>query len=242
MDAIEVTVEQLVEGLRALRSRGSVRLSLELLTDQSAHLRGRDNPYRGRLVQKRFRLEGGIGPDYEGAVNRRLERLGEQPTFQAGKAAWGERIEDAFAQYGDRLYLIVHEGSRGPESYLVDGLPVETSDILPHLRTRPEPVQEVGTDGRPVRPVLHKRIALDSIVSVTYGGQTYIVRQSTPAPATVVDPVVAEIEGLENHLAYLKDQQDSAYQRFVRAVNKSWETEQALNALKAKLESTETVQ
>lgn len=159
-----LTQQQLVEALRSLRERvGSVILTVEI--DTEPKLKKRGNPYAERVVRKRFRMNGSLGPDYEAAVNRRLERAGEEPNFEAQERSWGERSEDAFVTYGDRQYLVLHERSRSEAVYSVDGETVDAEVLKPYFPAQKEREETVK----------YRNVFLGNVRSVTFGGETYTV-------------------------------------------------------------------
>jgi len=72
---------------------------------------GKKNPMQGRVrkIHSRFLsmvFDNKVKNSYEAMVNRRLEQMGEEPTFSAGSLPWGTKIEGtACIEHKGNYYL-----------------------------------------------------------------------------------------------------------------------------------------
>lgn len=166
VEVVEVTEDELVDLIRSWRLRGNPIVSVDLETVPSnirktSADKTQVNPYYGRLT-KRFTVSASVGPNYERAVNRALEKAGEEPDFEAGERAWGERNEDVIVEHKGARYLVLHEHTRSQEVFVVDGTQVvEKAELLPFIAP-PKP-----------GPVTYRNPKLESVRAVRYSGKLY---------------------------------------------------------------------
>lgn len=146
-----------------------------LITETDARLRKTGNPYGN--VRKVSRVNVCLGFKYEAAVNRQLVREGAAADFQAAERAWGEHVEGApLVENKGKLYLNAKvERSLGHEYFAEDGTPLSHADVAPFLPAKGANRQ--GTE----KEIIVRTYSLDSIRSLAYGGEQYVLLQDVPA-------------------------------------------------------------
>lgn len=123
-----------------------------------------------RLI-KRSELSVMLGSSYQNAVNKQLEKAGEEANFEP-QLLWrgdGEHVEGSSflvkRKGSDKLYLAYRVLKTLVESFwLPDGSPAKVTDYLNYL-----PLPPKGE-----KPVIWRTVSLDNVKSVIYDGKEWI--------------------------------------------------------------------
>ncbi len=158
-----------VEKLRAILAdiKGAKPISFVAMTE--VDLLKTDNPF-GKVF-KVSRVSAFTGTNYENAVNRALVKAGEQPTFEAEKRRWGQRLSSALVEHKGSFYLPAQILKARSSMYLTRDrrgrlVPVDKKLIEPYMPAKKE---------SPV-PITYRDYALSSIVSFNGEGQRLSIR------------------------------------------------------------------
>jgi len=148
-----------------------------IITETDARLKKTGNPFGP--VRKISRVNVCLGFQYEAAVNRQRTREDSEADFEARPRQWGERISAMLIGHKGRTYLET-KVQRALETSYIDATGKELSkeDVSPFLPARSKSRQEVADE------VIVRDYALDSIRSLAFGGETYLLTQAT-APVAV---------------------------------------------------------
>lgn len=190
-----ITHEQLREKLAALKS--ATPIAFTAITKVEAKKKGEVIEYGSELVAS----EGGVSPTrnpkiienpwqtimklakvqaftgnpFQSAVRKQEERENQSPTFVAGDRPWGENVSPALIQKGDSFYLatqILHSSEPIYMEKTNAGLKIlNTDSVKPFL---PAPAYRFKQQLE--KPVVRKDYSLESIVSISMGGEKYRVR------------------------------------------------------------------
>jgi hypothetical protein len=140
------------------------------------------NPWGKDGVKKLTRLNAMIGTDHELSIQRQQAREGQEADFLAAPRSWGVRIGPGLVEHRGQyylplqlspvnavrpLYLVPRE--RGAKTILT-AVPKEI--VAPWL----SPARDERVYQGVVRPVVRRDLRLDSIVSITLGGEKYRIR------------------------------------------------------------------
>lgn len=183
-----------------LSDRLSTRRGAQIVTmiarTQPALKGGKKSPLAGKLVEKVSRVNGIVNWSYENAVNN--QRMREETPLDANGAVehfisdprkWGQRIHgSAFVRHihkdsGEkRVYVeFKHQNSLGYQ-YFIDGLPVDASEVEPHLRDKSESSrQQVENE------VILRDYRLSSIEHITFGGEQFALHVCPLEESTLYD-------------------------------------------------------
>lgn len=135
---------------------------------------GKSNPQQGRVTKLHtganvmlFTNKG--GSSYAKMVERRLGNEGKDPaSFELQPRKWGERIPNTpFIEHKGKHYIEVIFLRPGTSQYLLDGKPVDKSEIegLPS----PREAEQGGLDNK----VIIRSYSLDSIKAIRIDGTEY---------------------------------------------------------------------
>jgi hypothetical protein len=154
-----ITVDQLKRGLRTIRTKGAVILTIRALT--TPELIG-DHPYQGKEVVKEYTANFILGANWEDFKQRQREKKGGKGKFRAGPHAWATYVDSCILtnREGTKEYLRLIHRARISEGFAVDGEQIDASNIEPWIR--------------PPRGE-YRNVYLDNIISITWGGETYTV-------------------------------------------------------------------
>ncbi len=113
----EITIEQLKDGLRIIRQKGAVMLTIAAET--IPELVG-DHPFKGKAVVKFYTANFLLGIDYP----------------SDGPHAWATYVDKCIVSNrdGTREYLRLVERSRILERFIIDGRETPTQEVLPWVR------------------------------------------------------------------------------------------------------------
>jgi len=105
---------------------------------------------------------------YAEMVKRRMVKEGKNPDeFQLKPRAWGTRVENSpFIKHNDKYYFECIFINPGKSTYLLDGEPIDKSEIegLPQDKEKTE--TEIKSQGGIEDKVVLRTFALESIVSI----------------------------------------------------------------------------
>lgn len=162
------TQANLIETLQSIRGATFATL----VTETDAKLR-KNNPFG--TVRKVSRVNVCLGFQYEAAVNRQRDREGSEPDFQAAPRQWGER-QGMIVRHKGRTYLET-KVERSLETVYLDasGRQIPVDDLRPYMLARSGSSRQ-GTD----KEIVVRDYALDSIRSLAFGGETYVMLQEIP--------------------------------------------------------------
>ncbi len=137
---------------------------------------GKKNPFQGRVMK---RMSGAQvmcftnqnGSAYEAMVKRRLVQEGKDADdFQLSPRAWGHRIDGTpFVEHKGNFYLEVIFLKAGEVEYLVDGQPVDKSEIEGLDDTKSDNEGQGGLANK----VIIRSFSLDSITALRANGQEW---------------------------------------------------------------------
>lgn len=110
--------------------------------------------------------------DYRSIVNRRLDKVGEEPVVEVQPRKWGVRIGGTpFVEHKGNLYLECLCGRTVSTQYFLDGNPVDKADISQYLLPKKESdLYGLGED----KPIW-RDIRLDHIRQIVVDHTTYRV-------------------------------------------------------------------
>lgn len=146
-----------------------------LITETDARLKKTGNPYG--QVRKVSRVNVCLGFQYEAAVNRQRTREGAEADFEAAPRQWGERKPGTMlVEHKGKLYLETKvERSLGCVYLDASGKELTAEQVAPFLPAKGASRQEVEKE------ILVRDYALESIRSLSFGGEQYVMLQDVPA-------------------------------------------------------------
>ena len=108
---------------------------------------------------------------YDNMVKRRLEQEGKDPeSFVLKPRKWGDRIPNTpFIEHKGEMYLDVIYHKAGKTHYLLDGQPIDKTDIIGLPEDRVDHKQQAGLNNQ----VKVRTLKMESIVAIRYNGQEY---------------------------------------------------------------------
>ena len=147
-----------------------------LITETDARLKKTGNPFGP--VRKVSRVNVCLGFLYGAAVNRQRTREGLEADFQAAPRQWGERIPGTMlVTHKGKLYLETKvERSLGCVYLTASGQELTAEQVEPFLPNRSE-----STRQETEKEILVRDYALESIRSLSFGGEQYVMLQDVPA-------------------------------------------------------------
>jgi len=150
-----------------------------IITETDARLKKTGNPFGP--VRKVSRVNVCLGFQYEAAVNRQRTREESEADFEARPRQWGERVSAMLIGHKGRTYLETKvQKSLGVTYIDANGRELSADEVRPFLPARSKSRQEVASE------IIVRDYALDSIRSLTFGGEEYVMLQevaTAPAPA-----------------------------------------------------------
>jgi hypothetical protein len=160
-------LELLLRNVKGTTLAGVVILTVPQVNKK---VNGVANPIHGR-VQKRAHRNVVLGFKYENSVNNQRIREDKDADFVAEPRAWGVRIDGTpLVSHNDNLYLECKVERVVEAQYLLDGQPVEDSEVEPYLPVRkPSSRQEVD------RPVVLIDVKLENVEQLRIFGEVYNV-------------------------------------------------------------------
>jgi hypothetical protein len=147
---------------------------ITLVTLTVPELRRTGNPYGPNEVLKKATVTGVIGADYEATVKvNQMYVAGVAPTFKAGKAPWGERVNGSLVEHKNAFYVSVLGGKSSDVSYIdTKGQTVEFDKISPYMPARAENKKQADA-GLTESQVVPRNYKIASILIATIGDTTY---------------------------------------------------------------------
>lgn len=146
-----------------------------LITETDARLKKTGNPFGD--VRKVSRVNVTLGFQYENAVNRQRTREGTDADFEAAPRQWGERISPMLIGHKGKTYLETKvERSLGYTYLDATGKELTPEEIAPYL-----PAKSANSRQETEKEILVRDYALESIRSLSMGGEQYVMLQDVPA-------------------------------------------------------------
>lgn len=147
-----------------------------LITETDARLKKTGNPFGP--VRKVSRVNVCLGFQYESAVNRQRTREGTVADFEAAPRQWGTRLPGSMlVEHKGKLYLETKvERSLGCVYLDASGKELTAEQVAPFLPARSE-----STRQETEKEILVRDYALESLRSVSFGGEQYVMLQDVPA-------------------------------------------------------------
>ncbi len=156
---------QLVQTLQ--KRKGAQVISIVTETDP-----GKSKAHKGQCLKRSY-VNGMIGWHYVNAVNRQRGREGNAEDFQVKPRKWGVRVKGTpFVEHKGNLYLEMKVEKVFQTQYLIGGVVVPRERVEDHLRLHRPSSPSQGID----KEVILRDYKLESIIQVTLGGNTYMVR------------------------------------------------------------------
>lgn len=153
--------------------KGASAINISALVDTGARKTG--NPFAE--VLKLSKVNGMTGTDYENGVNNQQMREGNAPTFVVSPRKWGVRISPALVEHKGRKYLSFRPLNTTRPTFFAR----QSSGVL--LQVSKEtvakflPAQKSSAPAQGVqKEIFYRDYALDSITSLSIGGEKYRVR------------------------------------------------------------------
>lgn len=164
-----------IDGLIPLLATVKGATFATLITETDARLRKTGNPFGE--VTKVSRINVCLGFHYEAAVNRQRAREGAETDFEAAPRQWGERISPNLISHKGKMYLETKvERSLGYTYFDAKGQELTAKQVAPFLPSRGGNRQETEKE------IVVRDYALESIRSLAFGGETYVLLQDVMAP------------------------------------------------------------
>jgi hypothetical protein len=161
-----------------------------ICTDTDARLKKTGNPYG--QVRKLSRVNVCLGFQYKNAVNRQRLREGSEGDFEAEPRQWGRRVPGTmFVEHNDKLYLETKvEKSLNHTYFAADGTMLTEEQVAPYL-----PARSKSSRQETEKEILVRDYALDSIRSLSFGSEVYLLLHDLPETMAVKVKQEAEFPG-----------------------------------------------
>lgn len=167
-----ITQKALIETLNDIKGATFATI----ITETDARLKKTGNPFGP--VRKVSRVNVCLGFQYEAAVNRQRTREESEADFEARPRQWGERVSAMLIGHKGRTYLETKvQKSLGVTYIDATGKELSKEEVAAFLPARSKSRQEVASE------IIVRDYALDSIRSLTFGGEEYVMLQEVEAPA-----------------------------------------------------------
>lgn len=192
MKTLESTVS-LATLANILANANNNYIRIEWESDHSSRLNKRGmvngeqvtNPYRGKLITKRYIATCRNNFKFNNSVKNQCARMGKpKPSYQCGPRTWGKHVNfTPFVIHNNetegirRLHLHLLPSlyfETSTTGYYVNGKKVSLDKIMPFVKTRKEPKTVLDQARRDNHPV---NARLDDVIRVKVGGKYYKVSQ-----------------------------------------------------------------
>ena len=131
-------------------------------------------------VRKVSRVNVCLGFQYDNAVNRQRTREGADNDFEAAPRQWGVKVTPMIVEHKGRFYLETKvENSLGTQYIDEDGKEIPFAIVEPFLPSRSKSNRQ-----KTEKEILVRDYALDSIKTIAFGGETYLMNTAL-APVAV---------------------------------------------------------
>lgn len=141
---------------------------------------GKSNILQGRVTKQNsgasiMVFQNKTGSAYDKMVRRRLEKEGKNPeSFELQPRTWGTRIPNTpLIEHKGQLYLEVIFLKSGKSVYLLDGQPIDKSEIVGLKESNMSEESQAGLDDK----VIIRTFKLDSIKRLKIGDREYIINE-----------------------------------------------------------------
>jgi len=173
--ADSITQEQLVEKIRAADKTGATPVSITAVTIPQQKKGG--NTFLP--IYKVSQINGMIGADYGGSVERQRAREGKEGGFKAG-SGWGEHETPSLVRGKNGLSMAIQPtqrsggGKRQPVYVGTQGgnFKVLTPEEWGPFVSTQKPEDTAASQGVD-RPVIYRRVLVSNIAGITIGGKEY---------------------------------------------------------------------
>jgi len=157
-----------------------------IIAETDAGLKKTGNPFGP--VRKVSRVNVCLGFQYESAVNRQRTREGTEADFQSAPRQWGTRIPGSMlVEHKGKLYLETKvEKSLGYVFLDANGKELTAEEVAPFL-----PARSKSTRQETEKEILVRDYALESLRSLSMGGEQYVMLQDVPA--LVAERILAQV-------------------------------------------------
>lgn len=131
------------------------------------------------VVTKLVKAQIQFNYSYENAVNNRLEKQGNEGSFEADKLPWGEwLIPNKIITHKGSLYVRYYDyvGANKDSNWFVNGTPAtdeELDKIFTYLRSKDNSSKKQAEFGLIDNQVKPKVVKAENIISMRVGGTTY---------------------------------------------------------------------
>lgn len=137
--------------------------------------------FDGAVVTKRFEGAVQLNYTYENAVNNRLEKQGNERTFESAPLRWGEWeiFNKVITHKGARYlrYYGCNTTNKPNVEYFVNGRPAtaeETDRLKAYEATKYKASARQSAEGLNTNQVVVRDVAFENVQYLKVGGQTYI--------------------------------------------------------------------
>lgn len=131
-------------------------------------------------VRKVSRVNVCLGFQYENAVNRQLGREDQEADFQAAPRQWGTKVTPMIVEHKDKFYIETKVEKSLDSQYIdEDGKEIPFALVEPFLPAKRKSTRQ-GTD----KEILVRDYSLDSLKTIAFGGETYLMNTAL-APVAV---------------------------------------------------------
>lgn len=170
--------------------KGQMGICVTYLVDAS--MNKTNNPYYGRVKKLTTISNARLGVSYTNCVNGKLERMGEQPNYQAGKSTT-DFVNDFIqvSKDGTKYYLKVGINSRTTTDsvYYLDGriaTDQEMADIKNHLKKSAPSQRQIAAGIDADEVYRHITPNVENIIHIWQGGTTLYDRSQSQPQAVAV--------------------------------------------------------
>jgi len=174
---VTVTPAELMARVSEIKASTIVGVTIQTPVKMLKRSRKDKSPCVLGKISKRTVMSCAFGTDYERGVNRRLEKEGSSPEFQAMPHAWADRVEDKPAictnKAGDTFYANLRVLGVQSVEYLQDGQPIDAAELVDYLPKKSTSSRQ-GTEDQ----VIWRTVKFTSFESVRASGVEIIVSQA----------------------------------------------------------------
>ena len=156
-----------------------------MIVETDARLKKTGNPFGP--VRKVSRVNVTLGFQYANAVNRQRTREGAEADFEAAPRQWGVKVTPMLVEHKGKTYLETKvERSLGYVFLDANGRELSADQVAPFL-----PARSGSNRQETEKEILVRDYALESIRSLSMGGEQYVMLQDVPA--TVAARILAQV-------------------------------------------------
>lgn len=178
--------------------KGTTMITVDMDSPMDSKMKKTGNPYLNQGLIKKVTLNGLIGFDYAGNVNRLASKEGKDER-EAKPRKWGVLTENRlFVTHKEQYYLQMRvEHSTDPVYMLADGSTIPTECVKPFLPTKSKSSTQADLNGE----IIVRDIKMENITGMRFkhGDYTLIPEGVNPikTPVHETEPVTGKIEKIE---------------------------------------------